>query len=96
MQETNVHGFQKTICNAKHFSAYDVEKGADSEGTGTSYDRGSFNAIVSRQDVSCKCPKVRASDCLARRCVVMFFWCHSALDGDPVDRNILPAVSHRN
>lgn len=40
-----------TICNAKHWSAYDVEKGFTNDGSGDAYDRGSFNAVLPRQDL---------------------------------------------
>ena len=43
------------LANAKHFSSYDVEKGSDNSpgqtGGGAEYDRGSFNAHTSRQDM---------------------------------------------
>jgi len=57
--------YRKTICNAKHWSSYDVERGIDPspgprsfdpangwpEG-GEQYNRGSFNAFVSEQDLA--------------------------------------------
>ena len=57
--------YRKTICNAKHWSSYDVERGIDAspgprsfdpangwpEG-GEQYNRGSFNAFVSEQDLA--------------------------------------------
>ena len=57
--------YRKTICNAKHWSSYDVERGIDPspgprsfdpangwpEG-GELYNRGSFNAVVSEQDLA--------------------------------------------
>ena len=42
--------FTQTICNAKHWSAYDVEKGTTRGGS--AYDRGSFDAIVSELDLA--------------------------------------------
>jgi beta-glucosidase-like glycosyl hydrolase len=46
----------KTLANSKHWSSYDVEKGHDNKpggvvGGGAQYDRGSFNAHTSRQDM---------------------------------------------
>ena len=52
MQAEDENGFVKAICNAKHFSSYDVEAGKDSEGAGAPYDRGSFNASVANQDLT--------------------------------------------
>ena len=34
MQISDDRGFMKTICNAKHFSGYDVESGEEAEGRG--------------------------------------------------------------
>ena len=52
MQQRDASGnFTRTRCNAKHFSAYDVEKGATNQGRGDEYNRGSFNATVLRRDL---------------------------------------------
>eukprot|EP00054_Salpingoeca_dolichothecata_P027194 m.198250 g.198250 ORF g.198250 m.198250 type:complete len:840 (-) comp25890_c1_seq10:30-2549(-) len=50
MQVQDSDGVYKTLANAKHFSAYDVEYGKTSQGQGQIYNRGSFNAIVTKQD----------------------------------------------
>jgi hypothetical protein len=39
------------VCNAKHWSAYDVESGSTNDGTGDKYNRGSFNAEIPLQDL---------------------------------------------
>lgn len=44
--------FTKTLCNAKHWSAYDVEKGSVDDGRGPTYNRGDFDARVSRRDLT--------------------------------------------
>eukprot|EP01052_Picozoa_sp_SAG31_P057900 SAG31_NODE_17392_length_672_cov_1.169284_1_plen_179_part_10 len=63
MQERDKSGkYLKTIANAKHWSSYDVEHGTDFGGscayergnpqcTTFNYNRGSFNAVVSQQDL---------------------------------------------
>ena len=56
MQQKSTDGkYFKVLANAKHFSSYDVEKGSDNSpgqiGGGAKYDRGSFNAYTSRQDM---------------------------------------------
>ena len=52
MQQWSPDGrYRKTVCDAKHFSGYDVEKGSTSEGAGDQYDRGSFDALVTTQDL---------------------------------------------
>ena len=42
----------KAFCNAKHWSSYDVERGATDDGAGEPYNRGSFDAIVTKQDLA--------------------------------------------
>jgi len=56
MQQKSTDGkYFEVLANAKHFSSYDVEKGSDNSpgqtGGGAKYDRGSFNAYMSRQDM---------------------------------------------
>lgn len=67
MQRPDASGkYRKTLCNAKHWSVYDVEKGADhTAGAPNTYDpttgwpeggkvysRGGFESVVSKQDLA--------------------------------------------
>lgn len=52
MQSKNSQGTPKSLCNVKHYQTYNVEKGKTNQGTGDDYNRGSFNAVVTKQDLA--------------------------------------------